>query len=396
MVGGGLVGATLAIALGESGLDVALVEARAPAPEPPDGFDYRVSAVTRATERILRALRVWDRLDPSRIGAFREMHVWDARSVGEIHFDSAEIAEPSLGYVVENQRLQIALESRLGELESVTWYRPMSIVRLDVETGHVAVTLDRAEVQSALVAGADGADSKVRELAGIACERGEYGQRALVCTVRTEQPHRETAWQRFLPTGPLAFLPLPRNHCSIVWSTVPEHAAALVDMPGARFERALEEAFQSRLGRVELVGERASFPLRHLHAERYVESRVALLGDAAHTIHPLAGQGVNLGFSDAAVLAEVIGEARGRGRDFAARSVLRRYERWRRGHNVLMQGTMDGFYWLFGSKLPAVRTLRNLGLGAANQLEPVKRAIMRHASGLAGDLPALARAPRLE
>jgi 2-octaprenylphenol hydroxylase len=212
-----------------------------------------------------------------------------------------------------------------------------------------------------------------------------------VATVRTEAHHRDTAWQRFLPSGPVAFLPLPEGYCSIVWSVPPARAEDLLGLSPEAFARELEAAVDLRLGRVVWLGERAVFPLFRQHAERYVRSRVALVGDAAHTIHPLAGQGVNLGFLDAAALAEVVLAARGRGEDAGALPVLRRYERWRKGHNLLVQGAMDGFRLLFGTDLSPVRLVRNLGLRLTDGAMPVKRLIMRRAMGLEGDLPPLAR-----
>lgn len=394
IVGGGLVGATLACALARLGLSVAIVEPRTPAAKPHGEFASRVSAITRATQHIFRALGVWEHLDPERVCAFREMHVWDIPRIGEIHFDSADIAEPGLGHIIENQVIQHALESRLAELDGVSWFRPMSLECLLVEKDVVRLDLEGTFLQSTLAVGADGTASRVRQLCGIGCRKGEYGQHAVVATIRTEHDHGNIAWQRFLATGPLACLPLPQNHSAIVWSTVPDEARSLVEMSQASFCEALEEAFESRLGPVVWAGGRASFPVGWMHAEQYVKERVVLVGDAAHTIHPLAGQGVNLGFYDIGVLAEVIEAAQARGRDFSRRLELRRYERWRRGHNAVMQTTMDGFHWLFGSRWPALRSVRNLGLAATDRLEPVKRLIMRHASGLAGDLPALARGRR--
>jgi len=399
IVGGGIVGATLACALAEQGLEVALVEARgAPPPPPGPRFDARVSALTRASERLLQALGAWQAIAPARIGPFREMHVWDAAGVGEIHFDSAEIGEPLLGHIVENSVLQRSLETRLASDERVSWHRPATVAGLAVADDGVAVELAAAgeghpggPLSARLVVGADGSESRVRALAGIGAGVRDYRQKAVVAVVRSARAHGETAWQRFLPEGPLALLPLPANHSAVVWSTTPERARALGEMPPERFARELEQAFESRLGAIELAGHRAAFPLRRLHAERYVAERVALVGDAAHTIHPLAGQGVNLGLLDAGALAEVVADARDRGRDFARPLTLRRYERWRRGHNLAMQAVMDSFHLLFANRFPPARAVRNLGLAATDRVEPLKRLIMRHASGLAGDLPRLAR-----
>jgi 2-octaprenylphenol hydroxylase len=226
---------------------------------------------------------------------------------------------------------------------------------------------------------------------GLKPAAGNYDQSAVVCNVRSAESHQATAWQRFLPTGPLAFLPLHDGRCSIVWATMPEQADELLALSDFEFARALATAFDRRLGSIIEVGLRAAFPLRLQHAHAYVKPGLALIGDAAHVVHPLAGQGVNLGLLDAATLAEVILDAIAADQDFAAFKALRRYERWRKGDNLLMLGVMDGFKRLFGNALPPVRLLRNLGLNLTEAAGPIKNGIARRAMGLAGDLPRLAR-----
>lgn len=218
-----------------------------------------------------------------------------------------------------------------------------------------------------------------------------YHQKAVVAHVRPEKSHQETAWQRFLPSGPLAFLPLHDGRCSIVWSTTPEQADALLALEASAFAEALAEAFDQRLGSILEVGRRGAFPLRLQHAQTYVKPGLALIGDAAHVVHPLAGQGVNLGLLDAAALAEVILDALNAGQDFASFKTLRRYERWRKGDNLLMLAVMDGFKRLFGTALPPVRLLRNIGLNLTDAAGPLKHLIARRAMGLDGDLPRLAQ-----
>lgn len=391
IVGGGITGGTLACALAQAGMRVAVVEASAPPPPPGDEWALRVSAITRASEAILRAVHVWESLPLERAGVFREMHVWDATGSGSVHFDSADIGTDALGHIVENVVLQLGLDARMAALETLRLFRPAVLEEFHVAGDRVTLRLDDTRVHARLLVAADGSHSRVRALAGIESDGGDYGQRAVVATVRTALWHRETAWQRFLPDGPLAFLPLPGEHCSIVWSTRPEHAEALLALDGDSFAREVEAAFESRLGPVESAGERGAFPLRHLHARTYVGDRLALVGDAAHTLHPLAGQGANLGLQDAAALAEIVQDNWSRGRDIGRLANLRPYERWRKGRNRLMQQSLTGFQWLFGSRLEPVRVARNLGLAMVDRTPPLKRLFMRYASGLGGDQPRLAR-----
>lgn len=398
IMGGGLVGATLACALGRPSMGhgaprVAVVEAAPPADDwDPETYELRVSAITCASQRIFTALGVWPDIARRRVCPFREMQVWDATGSGTIHFDSADIGESTLGHIIENRVMQLALWEGMQRCENVELLCPASLESLSIDGDSARVQIDDGRSFTArLLVGADGSASRVRELAGIASRGWSYDQQAVVATVSVSAGHHETAWQRFLPDGPLAFLPLRDNHCSIVWSTSPEQAAALLEMEDEAFLEALQESFGDRLGRMESVGPRGAFPLRLQHAEQYVMPRVALVGDAAHTVHPLAGQGVNLGLADAACLAEVLFDGGRTGRDPGALRVLRRYERWRKGDNVGMALTMDGFKRLFGSRAPGVRWLRNTGLSLTDAAQPVKNLIMRHAMGMSGDLPRLSR-----
>jgi len=392
IVGSGMVGSTLAAALAREGVECIVIDSHAPVLSwPTESTDIRVSAITLASVAIFRALRVWNNMIELRVCPFREMHVWDSQGSGAIHFDSAELALAELGYIVENRVIQSTLIKALEALDAIQTRYPAELVSIERQDEHTVATLaDGTTLSARLLVGADGGNSIVRRLNGITTHGWSYEQQALVTTVRPEYSHCHTAWQRFLPNGPLAFLPLNDNLCSIVWSTLPDHARSLLELDETVFTRELENAFEMKLGQIELAGPRASFPLRMRHADRYVDQRLALIGDAAHTIHPLAGQGVNLGLLDAAALAEVIVDARQRRRDIGAYATLRKYERWRKGDNMLMMAAMDGFKRLFSNDIGPLCMLRNLGLSLTNQLGPVKNIFMRHAAGLRGDLPKLA------
>ena len=391
VVGGGLVGLTLACALGRAGIPVAVVEAHPARVPEREGFEPRTSAITPVSQRILDRLGIWQRLPPQRIGPFEQMHVWERAGQGELHFDAADADLPLLGHIVENGELVHALEQAVAALDTVRMYRPASLERLEPGPHASTLLLDGARLEARLVAGADGAHSRVRELCGIEAVLRPYAQEALVATVRTRESHARTAWQRFLPDGPLAFLPLPQNWCSVVWSTRPEHAHALELLDDHSLCVALEEAYQGRLGAVLEIASRGRFALQRVQARRYLAPRAALLGDAAHTIHPLAGQGVNLGLLDAATLAEIVADLIAHGRDPGLEGNLRRYERWRRGHNLLTGEAMSAFNALFGARAAPIALVRNLGLRAVDHATPLKRAFINYASGFAFELPRLAR-----
>ena len=395
IAGGGMVGSTLACALSDADFKIALLES-APLERirPGEETDLRVSAVNRASQRIFAAVGAWSGMTAWRVSPFRDMRVWDAGGFGQIHFDSATLGEPLLGWIIENRVIQYALLERVRQLPAVDLLCPAALETAwpeDAGGWRVRLT-DGREFTTRLLVGADGAQSKVRELAEIDTRGWSYHQKALVANVRTAEPHQETAWQRFLPTGPLAFLPLHDGRCSIVWSTTPEQADQLLALDEYDFAHMLTEAFERRLGEIVQVGPRGAFPLRLQHARAYVKPGLALIGDAAHVVHPLAGQGVNLGLLDAATLAEVLLDGLAAGHEVGALRVLRRYERWRKSDNLPMLGIMDGFKRLFGNSLPPVRLLRNLGLNLTDAAGPLKNAMARRAMGLEGDLPKLARA----
>jgi 2-octaprenylphenol hydroxylase len=391
LIGGGIVGATAACALGKSGVRVALIEARAPLAPEVQAPDPRVFAITRASERIFRSLGVWEAMHQQGAFAFGEMEVWDSGGEGVTHFDCAEIGEPCLGHIIEPRFIQAALWRQLQSIDAVSLYCPACFQTINVHDDRVEVILEDSRPLSAgLLVAADGSRSPVRTMLGMETHRHDYRQSSLVALVKTAEPHRNTAWQRFLPGGPLAFLPMADGWSSIVWTMPSERVERLLTADTEVFHEELAAAFEYRLGAIVASGERQAWPLQRLHAEQYVLPRVALIGDAAHAIHPLAGQGVNLGLLDAAALAEVLIGARQRGKDPGSLPVLRRYERWRRGDNLLMMMAMDGINQVFSKPRSLLHRTANLGLSLVNRSAVAKRQFMRHAMGLGGDLPALA------
>jgi 2-octaprenylphenol hydroxylase len=317
IAGGGMVGAALACASRGRGLSIALVESREPQREwPPGELDLRVSALNRSSQRVLERVGAWPRIRELGASPYREMRVWDAVGRGSIHFDSADLGEPDLGHIVENRVTQLALWERLEQAPDIDLVCPTGT--RDLELTPEAAVLELAEgrrLRASLLVGADGRDSFVRDPAGIATRGWLYDQMAILANVEVEQWHGETAWQRFLPTGPLAFLPLLDGRCSIVWSVTEARGDELLALDDASFAGALGEAIEHRLGAIGAIGPRAAFPLRMQHALSYVKPHLALIGDAAHAVHPLAGQGVNLGFMDVAELASAVDEALARRRD---------------------------------------------------------------------------------
>ncbi|MDE2195981.1 MAG: UbiH/UbiF/VisC/COQ6 family ubiquinone biosynthesis hydroxylase [Gammaproteobacteria bacterium] len=393
IVGAGAVGTALAAALRDSGLSIAILDAHEPSRFSLEAdLDLRVFAISCGTQRILAALGVWQDMQAARISPYHEMYVWDALGGASIHFDCADVGEPVLGHIVENRLIQHVLWRQLEHAAGVTAICPAQPATLAFEAQGVTLTLqDGQRLRTRLLVAADGAESATRRLAGIETRGWSYGQQAMVAHVTTEKPHLHTAWQRFLPTGPIALLPLHDGRSSVVWSLDESRAVEINRLDDGGFCAAVTAASAAILGEVTGTTPRAGFPLRLQHARQYVRPRFALVGDAAHALHPLAGQGMNLGFLDAAALAEVIQDAQVRHRDIGDLGVLRRYERWRKGDNLIMSIALDGFKRLFGNELPALQLLRDTGLRAVDRFTPLKSAFMKRAMGLHGDLPALAR-----
>ncbi len=392
VIGAGMNGGAMACALAQAGFTVGVVERQTPLLEwDASDYDPRVSALTRASQNLLRNLDVWPAMQSERVAAYGAMHVWDAGGDGRIHFDAAEIGEADLGHIVENRVTTKALWQRLLREENVTLIDADSLqsFRREGRRMHVELGFGR-QLRCELIIGADGAGSRVRQLAAIGAHGWNYDQHAVVTTVRTEKPHQATAWQRFMPNGPLALLPLDQPHySSIVWSTHPEHAEELLALPEDAFLQQLTSASEAVLGRALACSRRAAFPLRLSHARDYVAPGLALIGDAAHTIHPLAGQGVNLGFLDVAELSRVLIDARKRRRPLGDQLALRKYERARKTDNLAMQAGMDGFKRLFSNANPLLRGIRDAGMNLTDRAVPLKHQIMRHTLGSRGDAPLL-------
>lgn len=383
-------------------LDVGLLDAAVPPafdPQAPVGL--RVSALSRASQNILATAGAWPAIATARISAYQKMRVWDARDSGRdnpradgLCFDSALLGEPDLGHIVENDLVQAALFDCIGQADNVQALIPARVEQVDTGSADVTVFLqDGSKITAGLLVACDGADSIVRQQAGIEVDESSYHQRGVVAVVRPELPHEETAWQRFLPGGPLALLPLQSGECSIVWSCEEARAEVLLALDTAGFSDALLEASNAVLGRLEPVSKRAAFPLRRLEARRYVLPGLALAGDAAHVVHPLAGQGANLGLLDAATLAEVLAAAVTNGESPGDLKVLRRYERWRKGDNRVMQRALDGLSKLFGVRRVSAGALRRAGMALIGGTPPVANSLARRALGLAGELPPAARPP---
>ena len=378
VVGGGVVGAALALALHRAGIDTALIE-RGAAPKPYDAADYdlRVYALSPASTRFLNELGVWPRIAQQRASAYQGMRIWDERPNEALQFAASALGVSQLGHIVENNLLLDELWKALASVPTYTQTQIASL-RLDDDAAHLRLE-DGREISAALVIAADGADSQLRDWAGIECVRWSYPQEAVVCHVQTEKPHRGIAYQRFLPGGPLAFLPLTDGRCSIVWSA--QDAEDLLELDEYEFRSRLAMALQNQLGAITACTRRVGFPLRLLHAQDYVLPRFALAGDAAHVVHPLAGQGVNLGLADAAVLVRELGEARESGHDLGSVRLLKRYERERKADNLDMLAVTDGLNRAFGLRTDSWDSLRNLGITAVNRMTPLKNLLMRRAVG---------------
>jgi len=387
IVGGGMVGLALACALKDSGLHIMVLERAEAQVRYSLGRDCRVSAIVKGNKHNLEGIGVWQYLQDD-AEPIRAMRVWDNQEPGGIRFDASEIDEPAMGYLIENSSTQAAMQRTLLACDNVEYLCPSTISRLDWFDERVQVSLSNGRVlNTPLLVGADGGRSWVREQAGIGCYQRDYGQQGIVATVRPEHGHGGSAYQRFLPTGPLAVLPMTDGLCSIVWSAENEEAARLTAMSDDHFLAALNATFGPVLGRIVEAGERAAFPLVGRLAHHFVRERVALVGDAAHCIHPLAGLGVNLGLRDAMVLAQEIVDAKRFDEDWGDLSVLNRYMKQRLPDVLSVMASMETFHQLFTHDFPFLKALRGLGMRVVGNSGPVKTLLMRNSTGLSLPVP---------
>jgi 2-octaprenyl-6-methoxyphenol hydroxylase len=411
IAGAGMVGMTLAAALAAAGVSVVIVDPEAPAAKTAAEFDGRSSAIAMASQQVLAGIGAWSAM-ATEAQPILDIRVSDGDAAGGVsrlflHYDHRDLAlrgrpedAQPLGFIIENRVIRRALLKRISELPTLTHAVPARVV--SVERTADAVTLhlsDGRRVKARLAVAADGRDSPMRAAAGIRVTEWAYAQTGIVCTVAHEKPHGAVAHEHFLPAGPFAMLPMVDDNgvhrSSIVWTERRDLAPAMMRLDDTGFAAEIERRFGPSLGRLTPIGGRFAYPLTLVHAERYVDRRLALLGDAAHAIHPIAGQGLNLGLRDVAALAETVVDAHRLGLDIGDAIVLERYQGWRRFDNMMLLAVTDGLNRLFSNDVAPLRFARDLGLAAVNRLPPLKRLFMRHAMGLVGDLPRLMRGERL-
>ena len=401
IVGGGLVGSAQAIALASSGNRVCVVDRMPPGEGLDVKFDGRASAIAMATERVLTGIGVWQHLGDAP-APINDIRVSDGPSLLFLHYDHRDLGDEPFGYMVENRHMRRALMDRLSDFDNIAFLAPAGVKALDRSPAGVTATLDDGrQITARLCIGAEGRRSPTRESAGIGITSWSYKQTAIVCSVRHDVSHDFIAHEHFLPAGPFAILPLngdggvPGNMSSIVWTETSTLAPHILELDDLTFKSEFDQRFGDFLGQTEIVGPRFSYPLSLQFAHRSTDMRLALVGDASHGMHPIAGQGLNMGLRDIAVLAEVVTDAKRLGLDIGGGDVLGRYEQWRRFDNTLMLAATDGLNRLFSNNIAPVRLARDLGLAVVNKTPPLKKTFMRHAMGLTGDLPRLMRGEAL-
>ncbi len=404
IAGGGMVGMTLAIALAHEDLSVALVEKESLPSQLDPAFDGRVSAIALGSQRILENIGVWEAIAPH-AEPILDIRVTDglpARSrsgfasaeAGHtpvfLHYDHREVGSEPFGTIAENRHIRHALQLAARQQKNITLIENTSLENFTSDEKQITVHLSgHSPLTASLLIGAEGRQSKVRALAGIDVTTWSYGQTAIVCTIAHEKPHDGLAQERFLPAGPFAVLPMRGNHSSLVWVEPSDRVPLYLALSDDELAQEISERVGDYLGKITVAGKRFSYPLSLMHAKDYIAPRVALAGDAAHGMHPIAGQGVNIGFRDVAVLAELLGDAHRKGCDIASQDILEHYQRWRRFDNVAMLAATDGLNRLFSTNIIPIKLARDFGLWAVGKMPPVKRFFMKNAMGLTGDVPKL-------
>ena len=396
IVGSGITGKSVAAILQHSELSCAIVDiAKKSYPEKSDDqiIDPKVLALTIAAKNILTFTQAWDAIAKKRLGHFNTIHVWCEQGNGEIFFNSEAIHEPVMAYIVEQKIIEQQLQQVLEKSQQLSWYQPAVPSSIEMKKDTILLNLeDGRQLSAKLLIAADGQSSKMRELSGINFTARSYQQHALICVVETEQNHKNVAHQKFLNQGPLAFLPMYKaNQYNVIWSTTLAHAKQLSTLNQANFNAVLAQACDYHSGAIIASGERKTIPLRHAHADQYCHPRLALVGDAAHQIHPLSGQGANLGLLDASCLSEIIVQAKTNNKDIGLYSVLRKYERWRKTENSTTMLATNTLKHLFENNIAFAPVMRDIGIKIFNTFPTGKHAIMKHAMGLAGELPNIAR-----
>ena len=388
VVGGGLNGLPLAIAVAGAGLDVVVLDREDPTAVVENTFDGRVSAIAHASRNLLKSIGVWEHVPEAE--PMLDIRITDGPSKLFLHYDHRQLGDEPFGHMVENRHMRVALQARAREIENLTILAPVTYTDIDRRQDGATVTLsDGREIDARLIVAADGRASTVREGAGIGKVGWSYDQVGIVCTVKHERPHNGVAQERFLNPGPFAILPMSENRSSLVWTERTDTAKKITALDDDMFHREMARRFGTYLGELEITGPRWSYPLALHQADSYIGERLALIGDAAHGMHPIAGQGLNLGLRDVAALAEVIIDTARLGLDPGTQNVLERYQTWRRFDSMMLLGITDGLNRLFTTDVAPVRLARDLGLAAVNKMPKLKGYFMEHARGTVGELPRL-------
>lgn len=401
VIGGGLAGGTLSLALAQNGFRVATVDREDTQGWTDQGFDGRASAIALSSQRVLDGVGLWAEIKDE-TAPIKDIRVADGNSPLFLHYDHSELGDEPFGYMVENRSIRKGLNAVVPKTKNLTYFAPNTVQVLDRAKNGVFATLnDGREIRADLVVACDGRRSATREGAGIKLTSWDYKQAGIVCTVEHERSHDFCAQEHFLPSGPFAILPLPGTaekpacRSSIVWTERADLWPIIMDLNDEDFKEELELRFGDFLGAIEVVGPRFAYPLTLQYAETYIAERLALVADSAHGMHPIAGQGLNMGLRDVAALAEVLVEARRLGQDIGALNVLEKYQQWRRFDNDLMLGVTDVLVKLFSNDVEPLKLARDLGMATVNQFPDLKRFFMRHAMGTVGELPRLMRGETL-